>query len=157
MAISDDIGFYYSGSGTAVTSLGGAIHANTVSNSTTQNLFQNIASPLSSSKQYYCIYLKNTGTTSYNVGLYISTPTPNTKTELFIGVGTSSVNGTEQTIADSSTEPTGILWVQRKQEYNALSIATLGAGNTQAVWVQLNQSANASGGGDYAILTLKAL
>lgn len=159
MAINDDIQYFYSGSGAAASSLGGAVHANQVSSAQDGNLFGNVdsAEALAGSSKYRCLYIKNNGAVSYNVGLYLSTTTPSQETQILIGNGTSAVNGSEQSVANEDTEPSGVLWVERLQDFNALSIATLAPGDTKAVWLKRIVLANAGGSTqDYFILSAVA-
>ena len=156
--INDDVEFYYSGNGIATGSLGGAIHANSVSSSVNENLFADIdaAEALAGGDKYRCLYLKNNGIVSYNVAIYISTPTPSNETIIYIGKGDSVVGGLEQTIVDETTEPNNIIWLHREQDYNAATIATLAVGEHQAIWFKLAVSVGASGNQrDYFRTTLK--
>jgi len=154
--INDDLQYYYSGDGTAAGSLGGAIHANAVANSQDQNVFDNIgtAEALASSEKYRCLYIKNTGAVSYTFGLYISTTTPSTDTLIQFGIGTAAVNTAEQSIINEDTEPSGVFWVARTQEFNPLSIATLAPGDTKSIWIKRIVSADSGGNdADYFILS----
>lgn len=158
MSINTDIEWYYSGgaSGVAATSLGGAKSVNEIVSSTNENLFRNIDAPETLGLQYYCIYLKNNGELTHtNFGIYISTPTPSIDTQVYVGIGTSPVDGTEQTVANNATEPTGVPWTQRYFDYNALVVATLEPGEHKAIWLKLYQLADAGGMDmDYVRLTL---
>lgn len=158
MSINTNIEWYYSGgaSGVAATSLGGVKSANEITSAEDENLFRDITAPETLGIQYYCIYLHNGSSETYNdIALYISTPTPSIDTQVYFSKGTSAVNGTEQTVADNATEPTGIAWVQRYFDYNALTIASLTPGQHKAVWFKLYQLADAGGSiMDYVRLTL---
>jgi len=158
MGINTDINYRYSGgaAGVAVGSLGGSISANEIVSSQDENLFRDIDDPSTAKTQYYCIYLINKGTETYNdIGLYISTSTPSIDTQVFVGLGTSPVNGTEQTVGDNVTEPTGVSWTQRYFDYNALTIASLAVNQYKAIWLKMLQDADASAVVlDYVRLTL---
>ncbi len=147
MAINDDIAFFYSGSGTAVTSLGGSIHANGIVTSTDQNIFNNVdtAEAVAGSVKFRCFYVKNNGSVSYNVGVFIESQTPNISSQIFLGKGTSAINGTEQTVADEDTAPSGIFFKRPVFDYDLLEIAILAPGDTQAVWIRRDLTADAQG------------
>ena len=157
MAINGDIGFFYSGaSGTSATSLGGAIHATEVVSATDENLFQDIDTPATGDDHYSCLYLKNEGTATYtNFGIYISTPTPSTETQVYIGIGLAGVNGTEQTITNQEDEPSGVLWTQRYFDFNAITVGTLAATQHYGIWFKMVHDDAAGGSAkDYFRVTL---
>lgn len=156
MAINDDLVWFYSGNGTASGSIGGAIHANAITTTQNENLFNNVGSAeaLAGAEKYRCLYIKNNGVASHTFGLYLSTVTPSIDTQMYFGIGTAAIDGAEQSIVDEDTEPTGIAWVSRNQEFNPLSIATLAPGQTKSIWFRRVVSASAGGSlGDYFIIT----
>jgi len=147
--VAGDIDFHLSGAtGTPATSLGGAIHATQITDATTHNLFDVVSSAETTAgdTEYRCLYVKNNhGTlTLQNAEIYINTQTPSTDTSVEIALGTSAVNGTEQTVGNESTAPTGVTWTALTGSANALSIGDIPAGQHKAIWVKRIVSATAS-------------
>ena len=150
--VSTDILFKLSG-GSANTdpdaSLGGVISTTSIDLVTTlHNLFDQVSSAESSAgdTEYRCFYvLNNHGTlTLQGAKVWIETNTPSTDTAARIALGTSAINGTEQTIVDESTEPTSVTWSTADGEANALTIGDIPAGEHKAIWVERVITAAAS-------------
>lgn len=130
-------------------SLGGVISSTSVNLSTTlHNLFDQVSSSESSAgdTEYRCLYvLNNHGTlTLQSAKVWIETNTPSTDTSAEIALGTSTVGGTEQTVSDESTAPTGVSWSSAAGESNALTIGDIAAGSHKAIWVKRVVSSSAS-------------
>lgn len=165
--VANDIKFYLSGGAgnTDVNaSLGGAISTTEVTTATLHNLFDVVSSAETTSGdvEYRCIYVKNThGTLSLTSAVaWISSNTPSTDTTADIGLGTSAVNGTEQTVADESTAPTSVTFSAPATQGAGLSIGDIPAGQHKAIWLRRtvnaaaaaysNDSATINVGGDTA-------
>ena len=92
--------------------LGGAISTTQIVDATVANLFDNVSSAESAAgdTEYRCFYVKNTHATLtlQAAKVYIQTNTPSADTSAEIGLGTSAVNGTEQTVANESTAPSAV-------------------------------------------------
>ncbi len=151
--VAGNIDFHLSGAtGTPATSLGGAIHATEIVDATTHNLFDIVSSAEASAgdTEYRCFYVKNAhGTlTLQSAEIYINTNTPSADTAARIALGTSAVNGTEQTVGDESTEPSGVSWSTADGSGNALSIGDIPAGEHKAIWVERVVDASASAADD---------
>ncbi len=147
--VAGNIDYHLSGAtGTPATSLGGAIHATEITDATTHNLFDIVSSAEASAgdTEYRCFYVKNAhGTlTLQDAEVYITTNTPSTDTAVRIALGTSAVNGTEQTVGDESTAPSGVSWSTAAGSGNSLSIGDIPAGEHKAIWVERVVSASAS-------------
>ena len=84
------------------TSVGAGLH----------NLFDIVSSAESSSgdTEYRCVYVHNNhgSLTMQNSVIWIASNTPSADTTIEIALGSSAVNGTEQTIANENTSPTGV-------------------------------------------------
>jgi len=119
--------------------LGGAISTTQIGTGV-HNLFDQVGSAESSAgdTEYRCFYVKNAhGTLTLQAAkIWITSNTPSTSTAVQIALGTSAVNGTEQTISDESTAPTGVSWSTAADEANALSIGDIPAGEHKAIWVE---------------------
>lgn len=85
-----------------------------------------------------CVYVKNVNgvDTAYNARLYISVNTPGTGTSAQVGLGTSAIGGTEQTVADEDTLPAGVTFSDADGLANALTIGDLAPGQTKAFWIK---------------------
>jgi len=140
--ISTEIKFYQTTNG-----LGGAI-TGTEATDSINDIFDLVTSTESSvgSTEYRCIYVKNTNgvLTLSNAVNYIVTNTPLTSTNLFIGLGTSSIGGVEQIIASETTAPIGITFTDLLGVGNALNIGSVPAGSHMAIWLKRVVDAGAS-------------
>lgn len=120
--------------------LGGAISTTQIVDATVANLFDNVGSAESAAgdTEYRCFYVKNTHATLtlQAAKVYIQTNTPSADTSAEIGLGTSAVNGTEQTIANESTAPSAVTFSTAAGSGNALSIGNIPAGQHKAIWLK---------------------
>jgi len=142
MAItSDDIKLYASNNG-----LGGSITATELVSNTLHNLFDAIGSDeaVLGDTEYRCIYVKNTHTTLtlYNASMSITAATIAPETTLSIGVGTSAINGTEQSVNNETTAPTGIAFESNVD--TPISLGDLPPLGTKAVWLKREVTAGAA-------------
>ena len=76
--------------------------------------------------------------------VFIQTNTPSSDTDVAIGLGSSAINGTEQTVADESTAPTGVSFSAPTTFAGGLAIGDLAAGAHKAVWVRRTVNAGAA-------------
>jgi hypothetical protein len=156
--INDDIVYRYSGGGTAATSLGGTITGASILTSSDQNLFQNIntAEALAGSDKYACIYIVNTGLTTYtNVGIYISSETLSPKTKIFIDKDPIGLNGVAQSIPDNITGPGNVIWQRPLFSYQALSLPSMTTNSYHAIWLKrVTDPATAGSASDYFRLSM---
>ena len=140
--ISTEIKYYETTNG-----LGGAI-TGIEATSGLNDIFDLVSSAESSagSTEYRCIYVKNTNgiLTLSDALVYIATNTPLTSTNMFIGLGTSSIGGVEQLIANETTAPIGITFTDLIGEGNALTIGSIPAGSHMAIWLKRAVDAGAS-------------
>jgi hypothetical protein len=151
--VAGDLEYHFSGAtGTPITSLGGAIHANTVTDASLHNLFDVVSSDEATAgdTEYRCIYLKNAhGTlTLQGATVYIVADTANSETQMAIALGTSAIDGTEQTVGDEDTAPAGVTWETGIGSANELTIGDLAAGSHKALWIRRVVSAAASAAND---------
>lgn len=147
--VAGDILFKFSGaSGTPATSIGGAIHATSITDATLHNLFDVVSSAETTSgdTEYRCFYVKNNhGTLTLEAAkIWIETDTPAAGSDIEIALGTSAINGTEQTIVNESTAPTGVTWQSSAGVGNALTIGNIPAGQHKAIWLKRVISAGAA-------------
>lgn len=130
-------------------SLGGAASATAASGST---LWDNVsgAEAAAGDTEYRCVYVKNTNgsLTALSTVIFIQANTPSADSTLDIGLGTSAVNGTEQSVANENTAPTGVTFVPAATQGAALNIGDLAPNATKAVWVRRTVNAGAAAAND---------
>lgn len=145
--ISTDIQYRLSGGGSnsdPAASLGG------VKSSTARgtNIFDDVSSAEAAAGdvEYRCIYIHNNhGTLTLQAPkIWIQTNTPSTSTTVDIGLGTSAVNGTEQTVADESTAPTGVTFSAPADFASGIALGDIPAGQHRAIWERRTVTAGAA-------------
>ena len=160
--ISTDIQYRLSGgaSNTDVNaSLGGAKSSTSIG-AGLHNLFDIVSSAESSAgdTEYRCFYIHNNhgSLTMQSAKIWIATNTPSADTSVEIALGSSAVNGTEQTVANENTAPTGVTFSAPASEGAALSIGDIPAGQHKAVWIKRIVNAGAAAyNSDGATITVK--
>lgn len=120
--------------------LGGAISTTQITDATVANLFDNVsgAEAAAGDTEYRCFYVKNNhgSLTLQGAKVWIETNTPSGDTSAEIGLGSSAVNGTEQTVANESTAPGSVTFSTAAGEGNGLTIGDIPAGQHKAIWVK---------------------
>lgn len=107
--------------------------------------------------EYRCVYVKNNhgSLTLLGAKVWIQANTPSGDTGVEIGLGTSAINGNEQTVADESTAPSGVTFSNPANEGAGLSIGDLASGATKAVWIKRTVTAGAAATSDSFTLRVK--
>ena len=122
------------------------------SSTAASNYFDDVSSAEASAGdvEYRCIYIHNAHATLTLIGakVFIQTNTPSSDTDVAIGLGSSAINGTEQTVADESTAPTGVTFSAPTTFAGGLTIGDLAAGAHKAVWVRRTVNAAAAAASD---------
>ena len=127
-------------------SFGGAI-STTEWTSGLNSLFDDLsgAETTAGDNNYRCVYIKNTnGTTTWtDPKVFISSNTPNTESNIRIGLGSSGVDGTEQRPASESTAPSAVTFADTYTSYaNGLALGfDLAAGEYFPIWIHRDQDA----------------
>lgn len=99
--------------------------------------------------EYRCVYVYNSGNVDATLGkLWLSANTVDVDTQIAIGLGTSAVNGTEQTIANENTAPTTVTFSEPATEGTGLTLPTLAAAAHQAIWLRRTVNAGAGASTD---------
>ena len=149
--VSGDILYRLSGgSGNAVqsASLGGAKSSTAASTS----IFDDVSSSESSAGdvEYRCIYVQNNhgSLTLSNAVAWLPVNTPSASTVVEIGLGTSVINGTEQTVTDESTAPSGVTFAAAATKGAGVALGNIPAGQHRAVWLRRTVSAGAAAASD---------
>lgn len=147
--INTDIQYRLSGgaaNSSAAASLGGAKSTTVVPSA----LFDDVSGAESAAGdiEYRCFYVHNNhGTLALqNAKLFIQANTPGDR--LAVGVGTSAINGTEQTVADEQTAPSGVTFSQPADFASGISLGTIPAGQHKAVWVRRTVAPGTSASND---------
>lgn len=96
--------------------------------------------------EYRCLYVHNAhaSLTLSGAVLWIPTNTPSPTTAIDVGVGTSAVNGTEQTIANESTAPAGVTFAAAGTQSAGIALGDIPAGQSKAVWLRRTVQAGAA-------------
>ncbi len=141
--VSSDIKQRLSGGGSNTdpnASLGGAKSSTEITDNSLHNLFDIVIGDESAAgdTEYRCFYLHNAHATLTweSVKVWIGTQTPSADTAMEIGLGTSAVNGTEQTVANEGTAPSGVTFSAPSNKAGGLSIGNIPAGQHKAIWVK---------------------
>lgn len=130
-------------------SLGGAKSSVALVDNTANNLYADSLGPesLAGSIKYRAIYVHNAhaSLTMQNSKIYITTNTPSTDTVFDIGVGSAAINGTEQTVANEDTAPTGGVTFSQPSTYAAgISLGNIPFSQHIAVWFRRTVTAGAA-------------
>lgn len=125
-------------------SLGGA-KSTTVANA---SIFDDVASAeaVAGDTEYRCLYVHNAhaSLTLQNAVAYFGANTPSPDTDMALGVGTSAVNGTEQTVASESAAPSGVTFSAPASRAAGVALGDIPAGQHRAVWIRRTVNANAA-------------
>lgn len=101
-------------------------------------LFDDVTSAESAAgdTEYRCIYVHNANgaLTMQNAVLWITANT--TANRIAVGVGSSAINDTEQTVADENTAPTGVTFSQPTTKGAAIALGNIPPGQHRAVWMR---------------------
>lgn len=107
--------------------------------------------------EYRCEYIHNAHATLTleAAKVWVQANTPSADTTIEIGLGTSAVNATEQTIANESTAPSGVTFVAAVNEAGAVALGDIPAGQHRAIWIKRTVTAAAAASNDTATLRVK--
>lgn len=100
--------------------------------------------------EYRCVYVHNNhgSLTLQGAKVWIQTQTPSADTDVAIGLGSSAVNGTEQTVANEGTAPTSVTFSAPSSFAGGLTIGDIPTGQHKAVWVRRTVNAGAAAASD---------
>ncbi len=156
--VSSDIKYRLSGGASNAdqnASLGGAKSTTEASAS----LFDNVSSAEAAAGdiEYRCHYVHNAHATLTMLAAktWIQANTPSGDTLIEIGLGTSALNGTEQTVAGEGNAPSGVTFVTAADEANAISLGDIPPGQHRAIWTRRTTTAGAAAFADSATLRTK--
>lgn len=146
--VSTDIVYRLSGgaaNSSQLSSLGG-VKSNTTAASS--SIFDDVTSAEASSgdTEYRCVYVHNNhgSLTLTSPVIWIQSNTPSSDTTIDIAIGSSAVNGTEQTIANEGAAPTGVSFSAPSSFGTGLALGDIPAGQHRAVWIRRTVNASAA-------------
>jgi hypothetical protein len=104
--------------------------------------------------EYACIYFYNdSGLLASNTRVHISSETAHAGVNFTVGLGTSAINATEQTIADKNTAPNTVTFIEASNLASAINLGDIPAGQHKAIWVRGVVDAGTLANNDYTIAT----
>ena len=128
-------------------SLGGVKSTTAITDNTLNNLWDNVSGDEGAAGdiEYRAFYVHNAHATLtlQTPVIWVSSNTTSSSDEVDIGVGTAAVNGTEQTIVNESTAPSGVTFSHPTTKGAGLSLGNLPAGQHKAVWARRTVTAGA--------------
>jgi hypothetical protein len=129
--------------------LGGAKSTTAITDNVLNNLWDDVSGDEGSvgDTEYRCFYVHNNhGTlTLQSPKIWISTDTTSANDEVDIGLGSSAVNATEQTVANESTAPTGgVTFSHPTTKTAGIALGDIPAGQHRAVWARRVVGASAA-------------
>jgi hypothetical protein len=100
--------------------------------------------------EYRCVYLHNANGADVmtDARVFIQANTPLAGTTLDIGVGTSAVNATEQTIANETTAPAGVSFSAPGDAASGIVLGNIPAGQHRAIWLRRTVTAGSGSSAD---------
>jgi hypothetical protein len=144
---SSEIKYYISGGSTNTNpalAIGGArstVTGGEITSGVLNNVWANIdaTQAAAGSVKYRCIYVRNTNLadTWTLPKIWISSLTTSTDDEVDIALGSSAINGTETSVANENTAPSGPTFSRPVSKATGLTLgSTLTAGQHKAVWIR---------------------
>lgn len=96
--------------------------------------------------EYRCVYVHNAHATLTltNAVAWLPTNTPSTSTIVEVGVGTSAVNGIEQSVADENTAPVGVTFAPAATQGAGIALGDIPPGQSRAIWPRRTVTAGAA-------------
>lgn len=146
----NDIRFYLSGGSSnqnPLNSLGGAISNTEIFNDVLENIFDNVTKVEADNglTDYRCIYVKNIGNEIWkNATVFLQQQSLSEDDTVQFGVGTSAINGVEQTIPNDTTAPTGVNGSNSNTLNNGFLLGDLAPGSHKAIWLARGVDVGAS-------------
>lgn len=141
-----DIAFRLSGGSSnsnPLLSLGGVVSSVTASST----IFDSVSGTEAASgdTEYRAIYVRNLHGSLTLVGAvaWVQSDTPVAQTVIAVGLGTSAMNATEQTVADEQTAPTSVTFLAAVNKAGGIALGDIPPGQTRAFWMRRTVTAGA--------------
>lgn len=136
-------------------SLGGAKSSNDAPSA----LFDNVSSAEAAAGlvEYRCVYVHNAHATLTltTAKAWIQANTPSLDTTVAIGLGTSALNATEQTVANEATAPAGVTFSEPANEGASIALGDIPPGQHRALWIRRTVNAGAAAANDSYTVRVK--
>lgn len=138
-------------------SLGGAKSSTEPTDNTINAIWDNVTGDEGSpgDTEYRCVYIHNGHGTLALIApkVWVSTNTTSTDDEVDIGLGSSALNGTEQTVANESTAPTSVTFSHPTTKAAGIALGDIPAGQHRALWIKrvVGAAAGAKDNNTYAL------
>lgn len=115
------------------------------------------AEALAGSVEYRGLYIHNAHATKTYIlpKVWIQANTPSPTTEIAIGLGTSALNATEQTIANETTAPVGVTFLTVSDEGTGIELGSIPAGQSRFIWLRRTVNAGTAAVNDSATIRTK--
>lgn len=96
--------------------------------------------------EYRCIYVHNAhgSLTLDSAVAWVQSDTASASTVIAVGVGSSVMNGTEQTIASEDAAPTSITFLPAANKAGGTALGSIPPGQSRALWLRRTVSAGAT-------------
>ena len=112
------------------------------------NIFDNVtgAEAAAGDVEYRCVYVHNAHATLPldNAVAWLTANTPSASTDIALGLGSSALNATEQTVADEQTAPAGVTFSAAASKGAGIALGSIPAGQSRAIWYRRTVSAGAA-------------
>lgn len=129
-------------------SLGGAKSATEIVDAIVNNLWANVTPTQSKTgyTSYRCVYIHNEHPTLTlsAAKIWFESFTPSTSDEVTMGLGTSSIGRTEQTVSSEDKAPVGVTFSSPSSSGTALALGSITALCHKAVWIKRVVTSNAT-------------
>lgn len=88
--------------------------------------------------EFRCIYVRNNhgSLTLRNAVAWVSSDTPQEKTRIELGLGSSLLNEVEQTVATEGSAPAGVAFLPAATKSGGIALGNIPPGQTRAVWLR---------------------
>ncbi len=96
--------------------------------------------------EYRCVYVHNAHATLTMLApkIWIEANTPSASTTVAIGLGTSALNATEQTVANENAAPSGVSFSEPTNFAGGIALSDIPAGQSRAVRIKRTVTAGAT-------------
>lgn len=95
--------------------------------------------------EFRCIYVKNIGDVSLqNAVLWIQTNTPDTDTDIAVGLAAEGLNATATAIANENTVPPSVVFTQPPNKAGGIAMGNIPVGQRYGVWIRRTVLAGAA-------------
>lgn len=96
--------------------------------------------------EYRCIYVRNNhgSLTLTNAVAWVQSDTPQALTVIAIGLGSSAMDGVEQTVANEGAAPGSVTFLAAVNKAGGIALGNIPPGQTRAIWLRRTVSAGAT-------------